>query len=179
MKSGGGKTKGAEFERECCKALSLWVSGGERDDIYWRSAMSGGRATVQNKKGGNNTTQLGDISCIDSTGEWLTNTFIIENKFYRNVHLDSIIYPYSKNAETVFQWWTKLTAICDANRKLPMLIFKQNNRDILVGTDVPIHDWKIYSNDLKMYIGDFNSLLKTDFNIFKTTIGECGESLEY
>ena len=50
-KPGYGKQKGGEYERTVCKKLSLWVSNGTRDDIFWRSAMSGGRATLQRKKG--------------------------------------------------------------------------------------------------------------------------------
>src|SRR5215216_6431446 len=41
--------KGPQWEREVCRALSLWVTNGERVDVFWRSAMSGGRATVHNR----------------------------------------------------------------------------------------------------------------------------------
>ena len=47
MRKGGGKEKGSSFERLVCKRMSMWLSKGERDDLFWRSAMSGGRATVQ------------------------------------------------------------------------------------------------------------------------------------
>ena len=36
--------KGSEFEREMCKCLSLWWTDSKRDDVFWRSAQSGGRA---------------------------------------------------------------------------------------------------------------------------------------
>jgi len=46
MRKGGGKAKGASFERDICRRLSLWVSAGKQEDVFWRSAMSGGRSTV-------------------------------------------------------------------------------------------------------------------------------------
>ena len=79
-KSVNGKQKGSEFERYICKTLSGWASYGKRDDLYWRSAMSGGRATVQFKKNIKNTSQVADISCIDSAGEFLTDLCCIECK---------------------------------------------------------------------------------------------------
>ena len=51
MRKGGGKAKGSSFERLICKELSLWITGGEHQDVFWRSAMSGGRSTVAMKKG--------------------------------------------------------------------------------------------------------------------------------
>ena len=41
-----GNKKGGGFERKTLKALSLWISKGERKDIFRRSIMSGGRATI-------------------------------------------------------------------------------------------------------------------------------------
>jgi hypothetical protein len=51
MRKGGGKQKGSQFERDVCRELSLWVSHGKQEDVYWRSAMSGGRSTVAALKG--------------------------------------------------------------------------------------------------------------------------------
>ena len=44
MRKGGGKGKGGNFEREICKALSLWVSKGLNVDLYWRSARPNDKA---------------------------------------------------------------------------------------------------------------------------------------
>ena len=61
---GYGKQKGSGFERTICHELSMWISHGKHDDLFWRSSMSGGRATVMFKKGGQNRTQNGDITAI-------------------------------------------------------------------------------------------------------------------
>lgn len=43
--------KGSVFEREICKALGRWWTDGERDDIFWRTAGSGARATCRLERG--------------------------------------------------------------------------------------------------------------------------------
>ncbi|MBM3120244.1 MAG: hypothetical protein FJ006_12010, partial [Chloroflexi bacterium] len=58
-------SKGASFERDISRQLSLWWTHGERDDVFWRSSMSGGRATVRAKKGQKTAYQNGDITATD------------------------------------------------------------------------------------------------------------------
>lgn len=87
MRRGGGKQKGAKFERDICVALSKAVSRGRRKDLYWRSAMSGGRATVMGRRGDRNTAQAGDISAVASEGAWLTEKYVIECKHRKDICL--------------------------------------------------------------------------------------------
>ncbi len=68
MKPGGGKHKGSSFERQVCRDLSKWITYGRRDDLFWRSAMSGGVATVGKKAGIDRAAQSGDISAISDGG---------------------------------------------------------------------------------------------------------------
>jgi hypothetical protein len=60
--------KGADFERTICKQLSLWWSEGERDDIFWRSSQSGGRATIRGRRGLQTAGSYGDITALDPSG---------------------------------------------------------------------------------------------------------------
>lgn len=122
MRKGGGKQKGAAFERHICQALSLWLSGGERQDLLWRSAMSGGRATVAHKKGVKLTTQGGDISAIDPLGAVLTDNFCIEVKFYKDLDIQAFL--LGKGKLTAF--WKQVTRDASRYGKEPMLIAKQN-----------------------------------------------------
>ena len=73
-------SKGSEFEREISKKLSLWWTGGKRDDIFWRSSQSGGRATQRAKKGQRTYGSYGDIAAVDPIGEPLLKFFTIELK---------------------------------------------------------------------------------------------------
>ena len=130
-----GKQKGSGFEREICKKLSDWISGGERDDIFWRSAMSGGRATLQFKKGADNKSQVGDISSINKLGDKFTDHFVIECKFYKDIKIDSLVYRFPKKS-SLLEFWNDLTKLCFKVNKHPIIIFKQNNKPVLLGASL-------------------------------------------
>jgi hypothetical protein len=122
------KQKGSSFERKICKELSLWVSLGERDNLFWRSAISGGRATVRHKKGLDVRNQLGDITSIDTWGDALTDNFIIECKHYKDLEWSQFVYGKG------FIWatWKKLRGECHDHGRQPFLILKQNAKPVLV-----------------------------------------------
>ena len=80
MTKGKGKHKGSSFERQFCKKISLWWTKGERDDIFWRTSISGGRATVRAKQGKTTKGQYGDVAATDPLGVPLTELCVIELK---------------------------------------------------------------------------------------------------
>lgn len=137
MKTGGGKAKGSSFERHICKSLSLWMSHGKRDDLFWRSAMSGGRASVQFKKGKPNRTQTGDITAIDPLGAPLVSKFFIDSKFNRDLQLQAL-YTKDQNKkqkkyrDSLLSWWREGEQQAQRYSKFPMLIVKQNYMSTLV-----------------------------------------------
>lgn len=77
--------KGGEFERECCKLLSLWLSGGKSDDHLWRSSGSGARATTRRKKGKKTAGHDSDIAGTTRLGLRLTKfiSFELKNGYNR------------------------------------------------------------------------------------------------
>lgn len=79
-----GSHKGSGFERQICKQLSEWWSfgleGGAREDIFWRSSQSGGRATQRAKSGKRTFGSYGDIAAVDPIGQDLLSVFTIELK---------------------------------------------------------------------------------------------------
>jgi hypothetical protein len=131
MRSGGSKEKGSSFERLICEKLSLWVSKGESKSLFWRSSMSGGRATIQLAKGIKNLTQAGDISAIDLAGHLLLKHFVIECKHYKSLNIETSII---KRHGVLYQFWRQLRRDCKALGKQPMLIARQNNFPILLVT---------------------------------------------
>ena len=74
--------KGSQFERDICRKLSLWWTDGARDDVFWRTSQSGGRATTRAKAGKALQAKgaYGDIAAIDPVGEPLINAVSIEVK---------------------------------------------------------------------------------------------------
>lgn len=80
--------KGGSFEREMCKKFSLWWTEGQRDDIFWRTAGSGARATVRAKKGQGTKNSYGDMMAIDPIGEPLLKVVTVEFKRGYSAHID-------------------------------------------------------------------------------------------
>lgn len=72
--------KGSQFEREICKLFSLWWTKGKRDDVFWRTSNSGGRATVRSRQGRQTFGQCGDIQATDPIGQPFIDQFSIELK---------------------------------------------------------------------------------------------------
>lgn len=145
MRAGGSKAKGAEFERYACKALSLWVSKAAhknsvsnecklRDDLFWRSAMSGGRATQQQHKGKITGTQAGDVSALAGHGaefaraKKLISKFVIECKAVKDLQLTRLV---SDGQGFVRKTWNEVLLI-DRQDRSPMLIMKQNRGPVLM-----------------------------------------------
>lgn len=123
------KGKGSEFERLICKQLSLWISGGERTDLLWRSSISGGRATRRQQKGENVQVQLGDICAVDPMGHSLTDQFYIECKHYKDIGLQSFIL---KNMGPLAYFWKDTKEKAIQYKRQPMLIGRQNMYPIFV-----------------------------------------------
>lgn len=131
MRKGGGKRKGSGFERYVCKALSRWVSNNSQiEDLFWRSAMSGGRATVARKQG-KDVRQAGDITAVSPTGHSLTEAWYIECKFYRRVNLEGWAV---NNTGKLKKWWRTCLNNAKHHERKPMLIVKQNGWPIFIVT---------------------------------------------
>jgi hypothetical protein len=156
MNSSGSKSKGSSFERVICRKLSLLASDGKRTDLYWRSALSGGRARLQLNKDIINQTQAGDISSISELGFWLINVYTIEVKHYKDLQLTS---GFLNNTGFLHDFWSKLKDDCRVSGKLPLMIAKQNNRPTLMLTLpnkaptfspplVTLHEW---SAELRLF----------------------------
>jgi hypothetical protein len=122
------KQKGSEFERAICVRLSLWVTVGKKKDCFWRSAMSGGRATV--KRG--EVRQAGDITAVAPEGHSLTDYYYIECKAYRTLDIASFLV---KGVGVLSKFWEVTCREAKSHGRHPMLIAKQNNMPILVLTE--------------------------------------------
>ena len=72
--------KGGDFEREVSRLLSLWWTEGARDDVFWRTSASGGRATSRAQAFKRTRYEYGDITFTDPIGKPLLDVTVIEAK---------------------------------------------------------------------------------------------------
>ena len=130
-----GKGKGSAFERKICNQLSLWWSNGTNDNIFWRTAGSGARATVRAKKRGGFQKHGGDICAIDPIGEPLLKQFAIELKvgYNRVTIFDCMDAPASYKPQ-MFQQWVEQAkeSQTQTNSKYWMLITQRTRRRAMV-----------------------------------------------
>ena len=106
------------------RRLSLWISKGARDDLFWRSAISGGRATLQLKKGVVSLSQSGDVTAIALEGYPLCAQCLFEMKNYKNLN---IVEGLIKGTGLLAAFWRKAVADAGIYGKQPVLIARQNH----------------------------------------------------
>lgn len=127
--------KGSAFEREICKRLSEWWTNGERSDIFWRTACSGGRATVRGRQGLSTAGGHGDITALDPIGEPFLKAFAVEIKRgYNKYTIHDLIDRPSLAAQQMFEAWHQ-QAVESMNGSGAMgwlIIAKRDKRDALV-----------------------------------------------
>ena len=135
------KAKGSKFERDICKQLSLWWTGGKRDDVFWRTTTSGARATIRSKRGRGTKNQYGDVQATDPIGQPLIDLCTIEIKkgYSRNSYFDLIDklpnetkQPYKKFIQQV------IDQQCEAGTAWWLLITKRDYKETLIAMPIAL-----------------------------------------
>ena len=129
-KKAKGKGKGQQFERDICRKLSLWVSGGKSKNLFWRSSQSGGRATTLRKIGECLSVHAGDIAAIDPQGVPFINQFFIECKRLKSMDLGLLFYRHLQGR--LGPIWKKCCKQAGQYNKTPLLIFKENGKPEMI-----------------------------------------------
>lgn len=154
------KEKGGKFERKVCTELSLWVTHGEKKDLFWRSAMSGGRATVA-LAGGDVLRVCGDICAVNPEGAALVERFYIECKHLKSIEFTAIL----KRRGKLLSVWQHTKTQASKYDRSPMLIIRQNLLPTLMCLQKPTR--KALICDVPQYrlaIHDYKTMLqKVDF----------------
>lgn len=132
--------KGGRFELEICSLLSRWWSNGDRDDIFGRTAGSGGRFTSRNKTGKFTAFQSGDVTFTDDIGRPLCQLFNIECKTgysTRSKTKEGIkevlwspldILDSKQNTPVLIRMWEQCSEDSDKSGRIPLLIFRRHLR---------------------------------------------------
>lgn len=133
--------KGAEFERTICRRLSEWWSAGERDDIFWRTSTSGGRATFRTTKGKSTYGQYGDLQATDPVGKPLLELVCFELKCgYPDVSVGDLV--DTVYGGKVWASWIKKARTSAAGAGCPywMIVFKKGRRQSMAIYPRALHD---------------------------------------
>lgn len=123
MKAGGGKQKGAAFEREICEKLSRWILPTSDRSLFWRSAMSGGRATVRSYAKKSTSDQAGDLCPIAPEGNAFMSRFVVECKHVKTLNIASGLLQGKQELAT---FWRQVSRDAALAEKKPLLVAKQN-----------------------------------------------------
>lgn len=139
--------KGPAFERKMCRELSRWATDGERADVFWRSAMSGGRATVAARanRGAAYDRQAGDVSATHPAGHPLLDVFVVELKHYKKLRFDLWVYGNENRADTF--WREPVDVALDAERE-PFIVLKGNRYKELLLVSAHVAGWFEYEHGI-------------------------------
>ncbi len=128
--SGKSNAKGSEFERLVCRKLTEWVTGSPTPEIFWRSAVSGAKAT-QDRKAGRASNMGGDIVAVHPAGQPFMERFSVECKNRKTYgRLENLIDCKSKGE--FLQWWWQCAEDASLAAKLPLLIYKAKGTPIYI-----------------------------------------------
>jgi hypothetical protein len=162
------KRKGSSNEKEIARLLTNWITGKPKPEIFWKIGSSGSKFT-QDIKHNVVGSMSGDIVAIDEKGAILTNKFSIECKHYKTCDF----LPLLRGNGDVLKWWQQCYNDAVEANKHPMLIFKRNNFERIIGLPFNYesffqHEPKImFKNDLyNVVFVLFNNFLKYNYKQF-------------
>lgn len=98
MTPGASKRKGNAWEREVGRLLSLWLTDGDREDLFARTVLSGGQFTSSKKKG-KETVNGGDLMANHPLAFPFCEKFSVEMKHWKNVRLSEFLLKNSDKSE--------------------------------------------------------------------------------
>lgn len=140
MRAGGGKEKGSEYERWTGKTLSLWVSEGQRADLFARNVLSGGSFTNAMKNGA--TTEFGtpgDLMANHPMAFAFLSSFFVECKHYADLGFEAFLFDHEASS-----FLGKVLAQCRKqavqSNVWPLLVAKQNRRPSILLCDRAVGD---------------------------------------
>lgn len=121
--------------------ISQWWTGGERDDIFWRTVGSGGWKSNRSRRGSDTTTQEGDIQAIDPDGKALIDHVTIENKVgYGKWSFLDMIDKGDRNVDQTSEEFLSQCIEQAPEGKWPVLLTKRPQRKIMISFVRPMFE---------------------------------------
>ena len=126
--SGKSNAKGSSFERLICRRLTEWITGKPIPEIFWRSATSGAKATVD-RKAGRDSNMGGDIVAIDPAGQPFIDRYSVECKNRKSYgRLENVIAGKGE----LLEWWVQCARDAELAEKIPLLIYKAKGTPVYI-----------------------------------------------
>ena len=137
--------KGSDFERSLCKKFSLWWTNNERDDVFWRTSQSGGRATERKKKGKMTAGSYGDMMSVSKVGKPFEDIFVMEFKKGYTKELSILSIVDGKKKSVLLDWWIKNEKIVsESGRKFGLIVFRRDYRHTCIVMNLELFNLLIY-----------------------------------
>lgn len=127
--------KGSTFERDVCSDLSTWWTGKDGESVFWRTAMSGGRATVRFRKGKNTSGHAGDVCATDPIAQPFMQLVTVEVKRgYNSDSLFNLLDKQDRHKRSGFADWLNqaINAVERAQSQYWMIISRRNQKQGMV-----------------------------------------------
>lgn len=137
MRKGGGKDKGAEWERQVGKALSLWLTNQERKDIFSRNVLSGGSFTIAQSAGKQSSRMPGDLMAAHPLAFKFLSAFMVECKHLASLGLENYLFDVG-GASPLAQIVSFAAGQAQQAKLRYIIIAKQNFREPLVFTSAHV-----------------------------------------
>ena len=134
MRSGGSPDKGGDFERKVNKQLSLWISRGERADIFRRNTGSGGAFTNALKRGVTSGIPGDTLGSFELAFDYPLATkflklFMPEHKHWRDLKLEQALWKSGGEFDKILR---KAEQQATDARREPWIIARQNYKPTLL-----------------------------------------------
>jgi hypothetical protein len=99
--------KGGNFEREIAVTLSSWWTNGTNQEVFWRSAGSGGRATRRSRAGKSAKRDTSDLRASDPIGEPFLRLFApeLKNGYFQHPIIQLVDRPRHTLGHTMWDTW--------------------------------------------------------------------------
>lgn len=166
MKRGRSKAKGSSFERQICKALSHWLSKGKSTDLFWRTSLSGGRATVQHRKGVK-VRQAGDICAVSPEGHAFTEIWYCECKHIKNMNLSGFLIA---NQGPLSVFWPVACREAEKHGLQPMIIIRSRGPILVITKPQALERYtapQIYSPARNCDVSLFSDMILHDMPVVR------------
>lgn len=141
MRRGGGAAKGSAYERELCKRISFWFSGGETEDLFWRTSGSGSRATNRRRLGQSPSKyDFGDMKHELPEGLPLTEHICWEFRSRARFDAFTTFGTGEEDPKTsLLSSWAKASCEADCSVRYPILITKAVRRPEVIWIPYPLY----------------------------------------